>query len=309
MSSNNNDFSHLNELGKSNFEVAAGESDIRGWVVKNENGNILGEVQELIFDSHLRKVVFIVLDLDRNELNLKERKVLIPLEYADINQAYKNVVVKGLMPNEVAALPTYEKGHISRNYLDQTMSTFISSKNTNVSTADTSNINPEATRVPETSAQNTVSNPPTAATLMQESPRDTQSRAGHALYTVVGVLEHPRQSQAAVEYLKNHGFKKEDIAVSSKQGEVIHERHHRDESGISHFFKSLFSDEDEVKRYSDATGSGSVITVDADSKERAEEAANILDQHGTVNMSGSHTHDIGEGLKSNSRIFERRSNN
>jgi rhodanese-related sulfurtransferase len=302
MSSNNNDFSHLNELGKSSYEVAAGESDIRSWVVKNENGNILGEVQELIFDSHLRKVVFIVLDLDRNELNLKERKVLIPLEYADINQAYKNVVVKGLMPNELAALPTYEKGHISRNYLDQTMSTFIASQNTNVSTAvNTGTVAAESPVGNET-------RPQSAATLMQESPRDTQSRTGQTLYTVVGVLEHSRQTQAAVEYLKNHGFKREDITVSSKQGEVAHERHHRDESGISNFFKSLFSDEDEVKRYSDATGSGSVITVDTDSKERAEEAANILDQHGTVNMLGTHTPDIGEGLKGNSRVFERRSN-
>jgi hypothetical protein len=302
MSSNNNDFSHLNELGKSNYEVAAGESDIRGWVVKNENGNILGEVQELIFDSHLRKVVFIVLDLDRNELNLKERKVLIPLDYAEINQAYKNVVVKGLMPNELVNLPTYEKGHISRNYLDQTMSTFIASQNTNVSTAGTSTtIAPEPTVSSDTRAQS-------AASLTQESPRDTVSRSGQTLYTVVGVLEHSRQAQAAVDYLKNHGFTRDDITVSSKQGDVAHERHHRDESGISHFFRSLFSDEDEVRRYSDATGSGSVITVDVESKERAEEAASILDQHGTVNMSSSHRQEIGEGLKGNSRIFERRSN-
>jgi hypothetical protein len=242
-------------------------------------------------------------------LNLKERKVLIPLDYADINQAYKNVVVKGLMPNEVAALPTYEKGHISRNYLDQTMSTFIGSQNTNVSTADsTATISPPPTIVDEARAQSTASNLQGSASLMQESPRDSQSRAGQTLYTVVGVLEHPRQTQAAIEYLKNHGFKREDITVSSKQGEVAHEPHHRDESGITHFFKSLFTDEDEVKRYSDATGSGSVITVDVDSKERAEEAANILDQHGTVNMSGAHAHDTGEGLKGHTRIFERRSN-
>jgi sporulation protein YlmC with PRC-barrel domain len=298
MSSNNDDFSHLTELGKSNYEVAAGESDIRTWVVKNENGNILGEVQDLIFDSHLRKVVFIILDLDRNELNLKERKVLIPLEYADINQAYKNVIVKGLMPNEVAALPTYEKGHISRNYLDQTMSTFISSQNTNVSTDRTGSTAAASASGADASRQS-------AASLSRETPRNTQSHESHALFTVVGVLEHSRQSQAAIEYLTNHGFGREDITVSSKQSDVGHDRHYQDESGISHFFKTLFRDENETKRYSDATASGVVITVDAESKERAEEAANILDQHGTINMSGTNTHATGEGLKANSRIFER----
>jgi sporulation protein YlmC with PRC-barrel domain len=127
MSSNSNDYSHYKELGNSKYQVAQGESDIRSWIVKNEKGNILGEVLDLILDTKSRKVQFIVLDLNRNELNLKERKVLLPLEYADIHESYKNVIYKGLMPNELSALPTYEKGNINRNSMDLTMSTFIAS--------------------------------------------------------------------------------------------------------------------------------------------------------------------------------------
>lgn len=303
MSTNNNDYSHLTELDKSKYEVAEGESDVRGWVVKNENGNILGEVKDLIFDSRLRKVVFIVLDLDRNELNLKERTVLIPIEYAEINEAYKNVVVSGLMPNELATLPTYEKGKITRNSVDLTMSTFISSQNTNVSsaTAPSSGNTTQAQHFAETGRR-------TAETTNRED--DANSRQGsqpETSYTVVGVFDHARPTQAAIEYLLEHGFRRDEITVSTKQVEVIHEQRNRDEGGISNFFRNLFGNDDEARRYSDATEKGSVITVDVTSRDRAEEAAHILDQHGSLDMSGGRNNETSHSKAGNSRIFERRS--
>lgn len=304
MSSNTNEYSHLSELGKSNFEVAEGESDVRSWVVKNENGNILGEVQDLIFDSHLRKVVFIVLDLDRNELNLKERTVLIPIEYADINEAYKNVVVKGLMPNELASLPTYEKGKITRNSLDLTMSTFIGSRNTNVSTGQSTS---GSTSAPHQFVGETTRQQANTGTINAESSSAIKGSSGETFYTVVGAFDHARPTQAAVEYLLNHGFSKDEITISSRQpGDVVHEHHHHDESGITNFFRNLFGNDEEAGRYSEATAHGTVVTVDVTSKQRAEEAANILDQHGSIDMGGKHEGESVSGLKCNTRIFERR---
>jgi hypothetical protein len=327
MSSNDNEFSHLHELGNSQYEVAAGESDIRSWVVKNENGNILGEVQDLIFDSQLRRVVFIVLDLDRNELNLKERKVLIPIEYADVNEAYKNVIVKGLMPNEVATLPTYEKGKITRNSLDLTMSTFISSINTNVAgqpdtssaRTDSANHFSAAPAAGQAGTSNYVAGTPAtqetfrqdtgtvAADTNRENVQDLRGRAGETFYTVIGAFDSPRQTQAAIEYLLNHGFMKDEITVSTRQPEVVHEHHNRDEGGIKHFFKTLFRDDEEVRRYSDAAGHGSVVTLDVSSPQKAEEAARILDQHGSLDMTAAeHVTDSTGRQKGFSRIFERR---
>jgi hypothetical protein len=305
MSTSTNEYSHLTELDKSKYEVAEGESDVRSWVVKNENGNILGEVKDLIFDSRLRKVVFIVLDMDRNELNLKERTVLIPIEYADINEAYKNVVVRGLMPNELATLPTYEKGKITRNSIDLTMSTFISSQNTNVSTGTATAGN---TSQPQYFSE-------TARQPGEPVSRDTDASTGQrsqaeTIYTVVGVFDHARPTQAAIEYLLEHGFGRQEITVSTQQTEVMHEQRNRDESGISSFFRNLFGNDDEARRYSDATEHGSVITVDVPSRDRAEEAARILDQHGSLDMSGSQENNTSGNTKAgNTRIFERRSRN
>jgi len=297
MASINNDYSHLNELGNSKYEVADGESDIRNWVVKNENGNILGEVQDLIFDSKLRRVVFIVLDLDRNELNLKERKVLLPVEYADINEAYKNVVYRGLMPNELATLPTYEKGKISRNSIDLTMSTFLASMSNETAAQPVS----EQTRRTEIRNDNLKQ----ADTIRPERTPANQVAGGELFYTVVGVFDQPRQTRDSVEYLLNHGFRKDEITISTRHDEYEHEQNYREETEITHFFRSLFSNDDEARRYSAAAARGSVVTVDVDSPERAETAAKILDQHGSLDMNAvedSHR----DRTKGYSRIFERR---
>lgn len=301
MSSNDNEFSHLIELGNSKYEVAAGESDIRNWVVKNENGNILGEVQDLIFDSRERKVKFIVLDLDRNELNLKERRILIPVEYAEINEAYKNVVFKGLMPNELATLPTYEKGKITRNSIDLTTSTFLSSM-----------------RSQNTAPQNFTSTDRVGAGTSEEYKRTDSSLSddrniqdnGGIFYTVIGAFDEPRQTQAAIEYLLNHDFRKDEITVSTRQQEVLQDQNNRNESGISHFFRSLFNNDEEAGRYAEAAARGSVVTVDVSSADKAEKAARILDQHGSLNLSESRqAHvDLAESKKGASRIFERRTN-
>lgn len=58
------------------------------------------------------------------------------------------------------------------------------------------------------------------------------------------------------------------------------------QSGIAKFFKSLFgNDDDEVSRYSNvAERSGSIVTVHVQSSEEAEEAADILDDAGAVDV-------------------------
>jgi len=296
MASNNNDYSHLDELGNSKYEIADGESDIRNWVVKNENGNILGEVQDLIFDSKLRKVVYIVLDLDRNELNLKERKVLLPVEYAEINEAYKNVVYRGLMPNELATLPTYEKGKITRNSVDLTMSTFLASmSNSDVPAGQVS----EQTRPTQVDLNRQTDNIPS------ERAAVNPGITGDKFYTVVGVFDQPGQTRDSVEYLLNHGFVKDEITICTRHDEFEHDQKNREEAEINQFFSSLFNDNDEAERYSAAAARGSVVAVEVDSPERAEEAARILDRNGSLNMNAAADSDRGQ-TRGYSRIFERR---
>lgn len=107
---------HLRELGKSRFEVAPGQYDIRGWIVKNEDGRILGRVDDLVFDSETERVKYLVLDMDGNEMYLRDRKVMLPIDIAQLNEPSKNVMYPGTMANELTAIPTHEKGKFfSRN--------------------------------------------------------------------------------------------------------------------------------------------------------------------------------------------------
>ena len=329
MSSSNNDYSHLKELGKSNFEIADGESDIRNWVVKNENGNILGEVNELIFDTTAKKAVFIVLDLDKNEFNLKERNVLLPLEYADVNEIYKNVVYKGLMPNELAMLPTYEKGRFTRNSIDLTRSTFVKFGNSNLNNANSSSSDvtqhhEEMTRqthsetgnlansgVDSLTTQSDINNPDQRI-MRRESSYDFSSPSQKP-FTVVAVFEDSGKTQSAIDQLLKQGYLKNDVTVSTRQTDISIDRHNNNENGIASFFKSLFNDDNEVGRYTRATEKGYVISVDVYSAEQAEEAATILDKHGSVDIKADpqniNTSDENRGNIRTSRIFKRKTSN
>lgn len=43
-----NRYARLQKLGGSDYEIADGEPDIRGWEVRDESGKKLGEVDDLI---------------------------------------------------------------------------------------------------------------------------------------------------------------------------------------------------------------------------------------------------------------------
>lgn len=72
MSTENARNSHLQELGGSNYEIAEGQPDIRGWDVKDQSGNKIGKVKELLFDEPSRKVRYIV-----TKINGRDRKSVV----------------------------------------------------------------------------------------------------------------------------------------------------------------------------------------------------------------------------------------
>ncbi|MEJ7780158.1 MAG: PRC-barrel domain-containing protein [Daejeonella sp.] len=300
MSSNNSDYNHLKELSKSNFEIARGEQDIRSWVVKNESGNILGEVDELIFDTNASKVIYVVLNLDKNELNLKERKILLPLEYAEIHEAYKNVVYKGLSPNAISVLPSYEKGIFTRNSIDLTRSTFLSgsgdgSKGGSKTAAFiSSETYSEHHRLPDDLSRKIEK---------EDLHTKVHPSTGERPYSVIGVFEQAEQTEDVIEFLEGQGFQKEDISVSTRKTDLNYERHNRDDSAITSLFGSLFNNEDDVRKYKNASETNYVVAVDVPSSEVAEQAAKILDQHGSLNMRADQN--AASEAPGNTRVFKR----
>ena len=78
--------------------------------------------------------------------------------------------------------------------------------------------------------------------------QNTQGSDNDNFYTVIGAFDQPRQTQAVVEYLLNHGFSKDEITISTRHEEFDHDQHKRGESEITHFFRALFNNDDEANK-------------------------------------------------------------
>jgi sporulation protein YlmC with PRC-barrel domain len=312
---NDNENRHLKELGKSSYQVAPGESDIRGWVVKNVDGRVVGEVDDLVIDSEAEKVKYIVVDLSNNELQLKERKVLLPLDLAQLEVSFRNVIYPAPMSNELAAIPSHEKGrfyHQTEGLISSAFAPYYSNQGkAPQSSAPAQPVPPPpVTRTePEHRSQDhpigfagegphgttggvggathEISGIPGNEESYRERGISAEKGSGSRPQTVVGVFDHTNQAQAAVEYLvKKAGFKRENIDLMLRDADDYDtsrkgEEHH---SGMSEFFSNLFKNDDRAKDYSDAASTCSVVTLHVDSIENAEKAAEILDMHGAVNV-------------------------
>jgi hypothetical protein len=105
----------LQELDRSDFEIVDGEPDIRGWDVKTASGQKIGAVEELILDAQRKKVRYMVVDLNDNELKLDHRKVLVPIGLAELHQKDDDVLLPNVSANQLQALPEYDKDHLDAN--------------------------------------------------------------------------------------------------------------------------------------------------------------------------------------------------
>lgn len=108
---------HLQELGGSNYKIAEGQEDIKGWDVKDGQGNDLGDVDELLFDDQSLKVRYLILDLDKNkDLGLKDRKVLIPIGMAQLDKKDDNVILSNISVEQIRTMPDYDKDNLNEDY-------------------------------------------------------------------------------------------------------------------------------------------------------------------------------------------------
>lgn len=103
----------LQELDQSDFEIVKGEPDIRGWDVKNSRGQKIGEVEELIIDAQQKKVRYMVVDLDDNELKLSHRKILLPIGIAELDKDDDDVILPNVTADHLNTIPVYDKNNVS----------------------------------------------------------------------------------------------------------------------------------------------------------------------------------------------------
>ena len=111
-------------------------------------------------------------------------------------------------------------------------------------------------------------------------------------HTIVGIFDSKEEARDAMNELVEKGFVKEDIDFSNRRAvadtDAVTTATNDADIGdsISNFFGNLFSDDETTaNNYSTvARETEAILTIQADSRERAEKAAAILDNHGAVNV-------------------------
>jgi uncharacterized protein (TIGR02271 family) len=118
-------------------------------------------------------------------------------------------------------------------------------------------------------------------------------------HTVVGFFDNEAEAQEAVIKLTKYGIDRESVDISNSSSQNSSSTSNDDrgsdyrskddstrESGITRFFKNLFGDDDnDADKYSKvASRAKSIVTVHASSEDQAEQAADILDDCGAVNV-------------------------
>ncbi|WP_420151901.1 YsnF/AvaK domain-containing protein [Spirosoma sp.] len=124
-----------------------------------------------------------------------------------------------------------------------------------------------------------------------------------AQQTVVGIFDSASEAQQAVDQLVNAGFSRNNIDLSvansgsssdtyqntgtTRTDDVVDTTRDSDD-GIGGFFKSLFGGDDDddnnYRRHTEVGRRGSIVTVHAQSTDEAEQAADILDDSGAVDI-------------------------
>jgi sporulation protein YlmC with PRC-barrel domain len=104
----------LQELDRSDFEITKGDPDIRGWDVKNATGQKIGEVEELILDAQQKKIRYMVVELDDDDLELEDdKKVLIPIGLAELDKEDDDVILPSVTVDQLQALPAYDRNGLA----------------------------------------------------------------------------------------------------------------------------------------------------------------------------------------------------
>lgn len=113
-------------------------------------------------------------------------------------------------------------------------------------------------------------------------------------YTVVGIFDDKTEARRAMEELIRDGFVQENIDLSEANyaGDMNTTTSSATTSNqstgdsISNFFSNLFSDDEaQARSYSNvARDADAILTVQADSQERAREVAAIFDRNGAIDV-------------------------
>ncbi|MBL4676319.1 MAG: PRC-barrel domain-containing protein [Mucilaginibacter sp.] len=109
---NSGDYDHLEELNESDFEIVDNQPDVMGWDILDTHKNKIGEVSELLFNAETRKVRYIILDTESNDVGLDDGRIIIPIDIADFDLDNDIVKLPGVSTTTLEYMPLYERGRV-----------------------------------------------------------------------------------------------------------------------------------------------------------------------------------------------------
>ena len=98
----------LQELKKSEFQVAGYQPDTSGWKVVDTTGKDIGIVQDLLFDHKLLKMRYIIISLKEGLVSEEYKNILAPVGKARLDIRKKLVEIPGANQEKLLTLPTYK---------------------------------------------------------------------------------------------------------------------------------------------------------------------------------------------------------
>lgn len=99
------------------FQVAEGDPDVRGWDVLSADGRRIGEVDNLLVDTHAMKVRYLDVDIDDDLLvDETDRHILIPIGYARLDEKDDQIFVDALDSTNLRQIPAYRHDALTRDY-------------------------------------------------------------------------------------------------------------------------------------------------------------------------------------------------
>ena len=111
---------HLLPLSRcEDYQVADGDSDVRGWDVIGSEGEKFGKIHDLLVDLNAMKVRYLDIDINDSVWDDDEKlQMIVPVGTAILNKDDKNVVLPKVSVANLRAYPLYRREpiYLMRDY-------------------------------------------------------------------------------------------------------------------------------------------------------------------------------------------------
>jgi len=108
---NINEHHRLERLGAK--EIVGDDFNIKGWTVVSEHNEIMGDVEDLLYNPLTEKVRYVVLKVNADYSQDTPNRVLIPIGIAELHPEEDVVVLIGVEQQHLERLPSYNYEELS----------------------------------------------------------------------------------------------------------------------------------------------------------------------------------------------------